>query len=197
VRTFGLTGGIGTGKSTVAQLLCERGVPVIDADAVAREVVAPGSPALAEIARVFGPEVLTPSGELDRPAMRRLITQDPEAKRGLELITHPRIGEGVTGRLESLAADGFNLAGVEAALMVETGSWRRYDRLVVVTCAPEQQLARVMARDGVDEAAARAIIAAQLPLADKVAVAHHVVHNDGAPEALVKQVGRLVVALKG
>lgn len=197
MRTFGLTGGIGTGKSTVAQLLRERGVPVIDADAVAREVVAPGSPALAEIARVFGPELLTPSGELDRPAMRRLITQDPEAKRGLELITHPRIGEGVTGRLESLAADGFELAGVEAALMVETGSWRRYDRLVVVTCAPEQQLARVMARDGVDEAAARAIIAAQLPLADKVAVAHHVIHNDGAPEALVKQVGRLVVALKG
>jgi dephospho-CoA kinase len=195
-RFFGLTGGIGTGKSTVARLLRgEHGVPVLDADEVAREVVAPGTPGLSEIVAAFGPEVLTAGGQLDRAAMRARIVRDPDARRALEAITHPRIGEAVTRWMAAQAEAGAPLAGVEAALMVETGTWRRYPTLVVVTCDPEAQVRRVMARDGVAEAAARALIAVQMPMADKVAVANHVVHNDGDLDALRGRVAALHAAL--
>lgn len=195
-RFFGLTGGIGTGKSTVARLLREaHGVPVLDADEVAREVVAPGTPGLGEVVAAFGTEVLTAEGHLDRAAMRARIVADPEARRTLEGITHPRIGLAVMAWMAAQADAGAPLAGVEAALMVETGTWRRYPALVVVTCDPEVQVRRVMARDGVTEAAARALIAVQMPMADKVAVAHHVVHNDGSLDALRAQVAELHAAL--
>lgn len=193
---FGLTGGIGTGKSTVARLLRERGVPVLDADQVAREVVAPGTPGLAAIVEAFGVTALDPAGALDRAAMRARIVADPEAKRTLEQITHGRIGEAVMVWLAAQAEAGTPLAGVEAALMVETGSYRRYPTLVVVTCAPEVQVARVMARDGVDAAAAHAIIATQAAMADKVAVADHVVPNDGDLAALETEVDRLLAVLR-
>lgn len=178
-HTVGLTGGIATGKSTVAAILRARGVPVIDADAVAREVVLPGEPALARIVTRFGADVLAPDGTLDRAAMRRRIASDPEAKRALEGITHPDILGRILTRLQALAAEGQPAAVVEAALMVETGSYRAYTALVVVTCDPALQLRRVMARDGVSEAEARAFIATQLPLAEKERVATHVIRNDG------------------
>lgn len=196
MRTFGLTGGIGTGKSTVATLLREQGIAVIDADVVAREVVEPGSDGLAEIVQTFGAEVLTADGRLDRVAMRRRIAAEPEVKRSLEQITHPRIAAVIEGRLRALAAEGHAVAGVEAALMVETGSWRRYDVLVVVTCDADRQVARVMARDGVDEEAARAIIRAQWPMERKVALATHVITNDGDPAALRAEVARLAEVLR-
>jgi len=196
VRVVGLTGGIAAGKSTVAALLSERGVPVVDADNVAREVVAPGQPALQAIVDHFGVEVLADGGTLDRRAMRRRISADPEARRALEAITHPAIRRTIAERLQALAAAGHELAMVEAALMVETGSHRLYPDLVVVTTDPEEQLRRVMARDGMDEASARALIATQLPLADKEAVATHVVRNDGAIEGLAARVDELVAALR-
>jgi dephospho-CoA kinase len=127
--------------------------------------------------------------------MRARIVADPEARRTLEGITHPRIGLAVMAWMAAQADAGAPLAGVEAALMVETGTWRRYPALVVVTCDPEVQVRRVMARDGVTEAAARALIAVQMPMADKVAVAHHVVHNDGSLDALRAQVAELHAAL--
>ena len=186
--TVGLTGGIATGKSTVAALLRARGVPVIDADAVAREVVLPGEPALAELVARFGSEVLAADGTLDRAAMRRRITTDPDAKQALEAITHPDILGRILSRLQALDAAGEPAAVVEAALMVETGSYRAYPILVVVTCDPALQLRRVVARDGVTEAEAQAIIATQLPLAEKERVATHVIRNDAGLEALEARV---------
>src|SRR5690606_19150817 len=118
-------------------------------------------------------------GALDRARMRARVMADADARRRLEAITHPLIFEGVAARLRALAEAGHALAGVEAALMVETGSWRMYDALVVVSCAPETQVRRVMARDGVSEEQARAVLAAQLPVAEKEKVATYVVRNDG------------------
>lgn len=182
---FGLTGGIGTGKSTVARRLREHHhIPVIDADEAARAVVAPGSDGLAAVVDAFGPEVLTPDGALDRPAMRRRVMGDAEARKRLEAITHPRIAAWVMARVGEALQSGHDLVGVEAALMVETGSHRNYGALLVVSCDPATQLARVQARDGVTEAEARRVLEAQLPLAQKEAVADHVIRNDGSLAAL-------------
>lgn len=184
MRTVGLTGGIACGKSSVAALLRERGVPVVDADQVARQVVAPDSEGLAEVVARFGVGILLPDGGLDRAGLRRIVSEDPQARRDLEAITHPRIGAGVIGWLQEQATAGAPVAVVEAALMVETGSYRHYDHLLVVACSPDVQLSRLMARDGMDEPAARRWLGAQLPVADKVALADAVIHNDGAPADL-------------
>ncbi len=175
----GLTGGIGTGKSTVAALLRELGAAVIDADQVAREVVEPGSDGLAQIVDAFGPEALDERGGLDRAAMRRRITRDPGAKAVLESITHPLIAQHIGDWLVARRQDGTEVAVVEAALMVETGSYRNYPHVWVVTTDADAQLERVVARDGVSEDDARAIIASQWPLEKKEAVATCVIRNDG------------------
>lgn len=184
MRTVGLTGGIACGKSTVAALLRARGVPVVDADQVARQVVAPGSAGLAEIVARFGRGVLRTDGTLDRAALRGIVSADPAARMDLEAITHPRIGLGILGWLQDQAQAGTPVAAVEAALMVETGSHDRYEQLLVVACSPDVQLERLMTRDDITEPAARQWLAAQLPVSEKVAVADAVVWNDGAPEAL-------------
>ncbi|MBX2801187.1 MAG: dephospho-CoA kinase [Myxococcales bacterium] len=184
MKVVGLTGGIATGKSTVGRVLAEHGVPVVDADVTARQVVEPGSDALAAIVEAFGPEVLDQTGALDRRSMRSRIAHDPEARRTLEGITHPAIRQAITAELSSLAQAGHSAAVVEAALMVETGSYRLYDALVVVRCDPETQVARVVARDGSTEAQARSLIATQLPMEQKVAVADHVITNDGSLQEL-------------
>ncbi len=184
IRTVGLTGGIACGKSTVAELLRAQGVPVLDLDQVAREVVAPGEPALAEIAACW-PEVVGPAG-LDRKALGRIITADPEARRTLEAITHPRIWE----RMEAWIAAQSGTCVIEAALMVETGSYRRYDALLVVSCPRETQLARLMARNAIDRAEAETWLATQMPVSEKEKVATAVVHNDGDRAALAAEVVR-------
>jgi dephospho-CoA kinase len=178
-------------------MLLRRGVPVIDADAVAREVVAPGQPALARIVAAFGDEVLASDGTLDRAAMRRRITSDPAARKTLEGITHPEILRTILERLQALAAAGQPAAVVEAALMVETGSYRQYPVVVVVSCDPEVQLRRIRARDGVDEAEARAIVATQLPLAEKERAATHVIRNDGTEAELEARVDAVWKAILG
>lgn len=182
MRTVGLTGGIACGKSSVAALLREAGVPVLDLDRVSREVVAPGSPALAEIAARW-PEVVV-DGALDRKALGRVIVADPEARRALEAITHPRIWEAMEAWLAARRAEGAEAAVVEAALMVETGSWRRYDQLLVVSASREVQLGRLMAREGYDRPTAERWLAAQMPVAEKERVATVVVRNDGDLTAL-------------
>lgn len=197
MRTFGLTGGIGSGKSTAARMLREHGIEVFDADQAARAVVEPGSEGLAEIAKAFGPEVLQADGSLDRAAMRRIVMADADARATLEAITHPRIFVAIAEALRREADRGATVAGVEAALMVETGSYAQYDLLVVVSCSAETQIARVMARDGGDEAAARRVLAAQLPLADKAAKADVVLHNDHDLSQLQTQVDALAARLLG
>lgn len=182
--TVGLTGGIASGKSSAARLLRSWGVPVVDADQVARDVVAPGEPALAGIVSRFGAHILQPDGTLDRAALRAIVTADPTERRALERITHPRIAVAITEWLRDRAAEGEPVAVIEAALMVETGSFKRYDHLLVVACSPDAQLQRLLARDPLDETTARRWLAAQLPLSDKVAVADAVVWNDG-PEGML------------
>lgn len=186
--TVGLTGGIATGKSTVARLLRDNGVPVLDLDQVARDIVAPGSPALTELVAHFGPQILLESGALNRPALRQRIIQDDDERAVLNRITHPRIRDETVRWLTSQAGQGERVAVVEAALMVETGSHTLYDVLLVVSCDAEVQLARLVKREGISEQSARQWIATQLPLADKEAAATAVVWNNGGTDQLAQAV---------
>lgn len=186
MHTVGLTGGIACGKSTVADLLRAGGVAVLDLDRVARDVVAQGQPALAEISARW-PEVVV-DGALDRKALGALVVADPQVKRALEEITHPRIWERMERWLAEREQAGAPVAVVEAALMVETGSYTRYDKLLVVSCAPEVQRARLAAREGYDAATVERWLAAQMPLAAKEAVADVVIQNDTSVDALASRV---------
>ena len=194
LKLVGLTGGIATGKSTVARLIAERGIPVLDADHLAREAVEPGQPALAEIARLW-PEVIGAGGRLDRKGLGAIVFADSDARRRLEAILHPRIAELCDARAAALAAAGHQLAFYEASLLVETGRHQDFDGLVVVTASPETQIARAMARDHLTRDQARARIDAQLPIAEKVAVATHVIDNSGDAAATAAQVARLLEKL--
>jgi len=191
MRVWGLTGNIGAGKSTVARLLAARGVPVVDADQIAREVVEPGRPALEEIAHRF-PGTIAPDGTLDRKALAARVFRDAGEREALNRITHPRIAEEVAARMSALASAGHPIAVYEAALIVENGLHRGLDGLVVVTAPEEAQLARLRKRDAMSEEEARARLAAQLPSADKERLATFVIDNRGPEAALAAQVDRLL-----
>lgn len=178
----GLTGGIGSGKSTVARMFASEGVPVVDADAIAREVVEPGTEGLEAVLDAFGRGLLAEDGRLDRAKLGEHVFADPSARKKLEAILHPRIAAASMARFAELAREGHPYAIYEAALLVENGSYRMMGALVVVSASEETQIARVRARDGVDEDAARARIAAQLPLEEKVRVADYVIENEGSLE---------------
>ncbi|MFH1466450.1 MAG: dephospho-CoA kinase [Pseudomonadota bacterium] len=185
MRRVGLTGGIASGKSTVAHLLRERhGIPVLDADQVARDVAQPGSPVLAAIAARFGRRSLAADGSLDRAALGAMVTADPEARAALDALTHPAIYAHIEGWLEKRRSQGDPVAVVEASLLVETGQVGRFDMLVVVTCAPETQIARLVAHRGMTEAQARSWLSAQAPLATKELAAGLLIRNDGDRAAL-------------
>lgn len=193
---FGLTGGLASGKSTVAARLRAHGVPIIDADALAREVVAPGSEGLAAVVEAFGPEVLSPDGALDRARVAALVFEDPAARRRLNAILHPRIGALSVQRAAEIQARGEPLACYEAALLVENGLADAFRPLVVVAVPPEVQVARAMARDQATEAQARARLAAQLPLEEKVKVADFVIDNSGAREETERQVDEVLAKIR-
>jgi len=194
--SVGLTGNIASGKSTVARLLHARfGLPVIDADQVARDVVEPGQPALVAIADRFGPAVLSAAGRLDRTALGAVIRHAPQARLELEAITHPAIYATIEHWLHQQRTTGATIAVVEAALLVETGQEQRYDRLVVVSCSPQRQVQRLMARNGIPHDEALAWLSTQLPTADKERVAHRVIHNDRDHAALEREVAATVAWL--
>jgi dephospho-CoA kinase len=195
LKVLGLTGGIGSGKSTVAKLIAERGVPVLDADQLAREVVEPGRPALAEVAAAW-PEAIGPDGKVARKRLADIVFADPAQRLRLEAIMHPRIQALADERLDDLAKKGHGLAIYEASLLVESGRYKDFDGLVVVTASPETQLERVLARGGLAAAEAQARIDAQLPLLAKVRVATHLIDNDGDLDATSAQVDRLVASLR-
>jgi dephospho-CoA kinase len=180
LRVFGLTGGLASGKSTVAARFRALGLPVVDADQLAREVVAPGTPGLAAVVEAFGPEVLLPDGALDRARVGELVFADAAKRRVLNGILHPRIAAASAERIAALAARGEPLACYEAALLVENGLADAFRPLVVVAVPEEVQVARATARDGAGEEQARARIRAQLPLADKVRAADFVIDNGGS-----------------
>src|SRR5205085_2353342 len=172
------------------------GAEIIDADVLAREVVEPGEPALAEIAAGFGPAVLGPDGRLDRKALGAIVFADPERRRALEAITHPRIRDRFQRRLEALAARGFRgLVIFDAAVMIESGNYRNMDKLVVVVTDEPTQIARLIARDGIDRDEALRKIRSQMPLAEKAKLADYVIDNSGAPAATAERVRAVYQAL--
>lgn len=189
---IGLTGGIASGKSAVAARLRQRGAPVIDADQLARQVVEPGQPALADIVARFGADVLTADGQLDRKKLGAIVFADPQARRDLERITHPRIAAAGQAAIASAAAAGAPVVFYEAPLLVENGLHRAMNALVVVAVPAEVQVTRLRARDRSTEEEARARIAAQLPLEQKLAVATWVIDNGGDAAALDLEVARVV-----
>lgn len=184
----GLTGGIASGKSSAAAQFDRLGVPVCDADAVARSVVARGSPALAAIAVEFGADSLTADGELDRPAMRRRVFADADARRRLEAITHPAIRREISAWRAAQTAD---YCVIEAAILFEAGFDALTDRSLLIDADTETRIARLLARDGIDRELAERMIAAQMPSAERRARADDRIDNNGSPEALAEAVQRL------
>jgi dephospho-CoA kinase len=192
----GLTGGIASGKSTVTQEFSRLGVPVIDADQVARELTRPGAPLADEIAQRFaaltleriGVPLLRADGALDRSALRRLVFQDAELRGQLEALLHPAIRAAM--ERQGGEADGAYQIYV-VPLLVESGGVRRYDRILVIDSPEALQLARLQARDGMDTDQARSMLAAQASREARLAVAHDVIHNHGPLEAIAPQVAAL------
>lgn len=185
----GLTGGIGSGKSTVAELFVAAGAALVDTDAIAHELTAPGGAALPELVAVFGPEITDKRGALDRAAMRRLVFAEPAAKAKLEGILHPLIRRLAAERCR-LAATPYVVLAVP--LLVESGNYRqRCDRVLAVDCPESRQIERVMARNGMAENEVKAIMAAQATRQQRLAAADDVVFNDGGLEALSPQVAEL------
>jgi dephospho-CoA kinase len=196
MRVVGLTGGIASGKSTVTAMFRELGAQVIDADQVARDVVEPGTPGLEEVAHRF-PGVVDPSGRLDRTALGRRVFADPGERGALEAILHPRIREEVARRTEALARAGERVVLYDAALLIENGLHRGMDGVILVSAPEAVQRARLAARDGLDDAAITARLAAQLPLADKRAHATWVVENGGSLDETRAQVRRIWEQIRG
>lgn len=187
MHLFGLTGGIASGKSAVAARLRERGVPIIDADALARDAVAVGSAGLAEVVTAFGDGVLTPEGALDRKTLAAVVFTDDAKRKLLNSIVHPRVTALTLEHAARLRDAGEPLACYEAALIVENGVADMFRPLVVVAAPEDVQVARACARDRATPDEARARIRAQMPLADKIKVADLVIENDGTLEDLLRK----------
>jgi dephospho-CoA kinase len=193
----GLTGSIGVGKTFVSGVLAELGCRVLDADETAREVVAPGSPALGKVAAKFGPEILLGDGTLNRPKLGALVFADSAQRLVLNSILHPYIIAAQDQRLrEWEASDPDGIAVIDAALMIESGGYKRFDKLIVVHCRPEVQLERVMVRNNLslDEAAAR--IAAQMPQEEKMKFADYLIDTSEGFETTRKRAGEIYVKLR-
>jgi dephospho-CoA kinase len=185
---IGLTGGIGSGKSTVAERFAARGVPVIDADVIARELVEPGQLALAAIVAAFGEQVLTKEGRLDRGRLRERVFADPTQRRRLEDILHPAVRERLEAWIETLEA-AYCIAVVP--LLFEAAQADLANRVLVVDASPQAQIARVSERDGLDRPTVEAIMATQLPRTERLRRADDVLRNNGDLRRLDEEVDRL------
>ena len=188
MRLIGLTGGIATGKSTVAAMLTTLGAEVVDADAVAREVLVPGSPAFDEVVARFGQGVVGPEGAIDRAALGAVVFADPALRADLEAITHPRINEAVRDRLTTALQGDAPLVVADIPLLFENDREAMFEGTLLVYAPPAIQLQRLLERDGLGEAAARQRLAAQLPIEAKPARATWVIDNGGSRDATAAQV---------
>lgn len=186
----GLTGGIGSGKSTVARAFGSLGIGWVDADDVAREVVMPGEPALAAIREHFGNDVLHADGTLNRSALRSIVFDNPTERKWLESVTHPRVRERILVHLERLQRQSPYVLLV-SPLLFESGQDKLVDRTVVVDVPVELQLSRTRARDDVSEAQVHAILAAQLPREERLTKANDVIDNSGDHASMMQQVTQL------
>mgnify|MGYP001567620212 FL=1 len=196
MRIFGLTGGIGTGKSTVAGMFRDEGIAVVDADGIAREVTAPGQPVYKEILRLFEEGILLPDGGIDRRKLGDIVFADPVKRATLEELTHPAIAAGISAALSRLESEGRTVAIVEAALIHEKGRGGLFEAVIAVRCDKALQVRRLVARDGIPEDQALRRIASQLDPEEKARASEHVIDNSGDPEATRAQVRALVAALK-
>ena len=187
-QRIGLTGGIGSGKSTVAQILAEAGAVIIDADAISRSLTAAGGLAIPQIEVEFGPASIDAHGALDRGFMRNLVFQDPSAKQRLEAIIHPLIGNLTERQALQAEACGAQLMVFDVPLLVESGRWRQQvNAVIVVDCEEETQIQRVMQRNGLEHAAIEKIMAAQASRAQRRAAADWVIYNEGLDFAGLRQ----------
>jgi len=189
----GLTGGVASGKSTVSAMLAEAGAVVVDADALAREVVAPGTDGLAEVVAAFGPEVLTAAGEMDRAAVGALVFADQQARRRLEAVIHPRVRERGAQLEAQAGADA--LVVHDIPLLVETGQASSFAAVLVVDVPVETQVRRMVELRGMTEADARARVAAQATREERLAAATHVIDNTGTLDDLRERVAEVVAEL--
>lgn len=193
----GLTGSIAVGKSFVCEVARELGCHVLDADRTSRDVVAKDTDGLAEIVRNFGDEILLPDGELDRKKMGSIVFADEERRHLLNSIIHPRVFEAQNKWIEEVEKQYPNgIAIIDAALMIESGGYKRFDKLIVVWCEPEIQLQRLIARDGFDENTAKMRIAAQMPQDEKKDFADYLIDTSRGFDDTRRQVARLVTELK-
>lgn len=188
---YGLTGGIACGKSTVARLLRARGATVVDADAIAREVVARGTDGLQQVVAEFGAELLEPSGELNRAALAAVVFHNEERRAKLNSIVHPRVRDLSMARIGEALSSGATPVFYEAALLFETGGDGLFPAVVVVGCRPDVQRARLILRDGLSESDADARIRSQMPLEEKRSRASYYIDNSGTEEELVDAVNAL------
>ena len=184
----GLTGGIASGKSTVAELFAERGVPVLDTDLIARDVVAPGTPGLARLVSAFGDDILNPEGALDRASLRARVFADDESRQRLEAITHPLIRQQLLQR-STLAGGPYQIHVIP--LLVESGLQQQVDRVLVVDCPVPLQMERLLARDGETPEGAKRMIAAQASRPERLQLADDIINNDSDRASLIAAVNRL------
>lgn len=190
---IGLTGGIGSGKSTVAGMLAQSGAALIDADAISRQATADGGAALAAIAQAFGPEFITPEGALDRERMRALAFSDPSARRRLEQIIHPLVGLESRRQAQAAVEAGCRCVVFDLPLLVESAHWRRQlDQVLVLDCSAETQIQRVMQRSGLRREEVERILASQSSRSARLHAADHVICNDGLT---LSDLGELVAQL--
>lgn len=196
MRVFGLTGGIGCGKSTVADMFRAEGIPVVDADRIARDVTAPGQFAYLEIVHRFGRGILAADGAIDRARLADIVFSDPARRRELEDITHPRIVEGIAYALNGLAAEGHPAAIVEAALIHEKGRGGMFEAVIAIRCQKFQQVARLMERDGLSKEKILLRLDAQMDADRKAKASDHVIDNSGDLESTRTRVRTLAALLK-
>jgi dephospho-CoA kinase len=191
MKLFGLTGGIGMGKSTAARFFRERGAQVVDTDELARQLVEPGQPALAEIQAVFGKSIVTPGGQLRRDELAQIVFTDPAARKQLEAILHPRIRERWLAQIETWRKAGHELAVVVIPLLFETNAEPNFDKTVCAACSGPTQHQRLLSRGWTPEEIKQRI-AAQWPIEQKIARADFVVWTDGSLESHAEQIERII-----
>jgi len=191
MKLLGLTGGVGMGKSTAAGFLLSLGARVVDTDELARELVQPGRPALAEIRREFGGEMILSDGSLDRVALAEKVFADESARKQLENILHPRIRECWLAQVETWRREKWPLAVVVIPLLFETQAENQFDEIICLACSPSSQRERLLARGWTDDQIRRRL-AAQLPVAQKIARSHFVVWSEGQPAVHRRQLAKIL-----
>jgi dephospho-CoA kinase len=197
MKVFGLTGNIGSGKSTVAGMFRQAGIPVLDADRIAREVTAPGGRAHDGVVREFGREILLSDGTIDRRKLADIVFSDPSRRSRLEALTHPAILEAMKEALDALSREGRPAAVVEAALIHESGAKGLFDAVISVRCDEETLLRRLLARGGISEEQAMARLRAQMDAERKAERSDHVIDNSGSMEETRAQAERLARVILG